>query len=94
MIKKLKTKWKVLRVAKRAGFDNVKKLNVQWKGHDVYYPCGPKGETLFIGPVYFVVMDENIVPYIGAGARRICADLNTEGVKKRVQQLKVVKDGG
>ena len=94
MIKKVKTKWKVLKLAKRAGFDNVKKLKEQWKGHDVYCPCGPKGETLFIGPVYFVVMDENIVPYIGAGARRICADMEAEGVKKRVQQLKVVKDGG
>ena len=74
----MKIEEKVLNIAKKGGFDNVAKLDEQWKGNDVYYPCGPKGETLYIGPVYFVVMNGDVVPYTGAKARKIIEDIEKE----------------
>lgn len=72
------TKLKVLRIASKAGFENVAKLEEKWQGNDVYYPCGPRGETLYIGPVYFVVTDGEIVPYTGTKARKIIEDIETQ----------------
>lgn len=71
-------KSKVLQIAKKAGFENVAKLEDQWRGKDVYYPCGPNGETLYIGPVCFVVDAEKITPYTGAKARKIIEDIEAE----------------
>ena len=46
---------KVLKLAEKGGFENVAKLDGKWKGYDVYHPVGRNGETLYIGPVYFLV---------------------------------------
>lgn len=64
---------KVLEYAKKGGFDYIQKLNIDWKGNQVYYPCGPKGETLYLGaPVFFLANDEKVRVATNREAEDIC----------------------
>ena len=65
----------VLKIAKKGGFDNVKKIEGQWNGYDVWTPCGLHGEALYIGAVCFVDMGAEIKPYILSEAENIFAEI-------------------
>ena len=72
----------VLEVAKKGDFDNILKLPDKWQGYDVWVPCGPNGETLYIGAVCFVDMGTEVKPYVLKEAEKILDELaDAAGIK-------------
>lgn len=68
----------VLEVAKNGDFENVKPLEHKWNGLDVWAPCGPNEETLYIGAVCFVDDGETVTPHILDDAKKIYREMNEQ----------------
>ena len=68
----------VLEVAKKGDFDNVKMAELKWNGLDVWGPCGPNGETLYIGAVCFVDDGKTVTPYILDEALKIYREMGEQ----------------
>lgn len=64
---------KVLKLAKKGGFDYIDRLDKDWNGYEVYYPTGPNGETLYIGePLYFLKKGDKVRVATREEAEKIC----------------------